>query len=108
VRPERLVGQDAVQHRSRQFLRAGGRRVAVEELLRLDHQRAKLLAIARFECLHRLVHDALVDRAEQLLHARLGLVIGEGIGAIEPGQNLHRVLLRQQVHQHEIESLAGA
>ena len=38
--------QDAVQDRCGEFLRAGGCRVAVEELLRFSHQRAELLGVA--------------------------------------------------------------
>ena len=77
VRPQRLVREHAVQHRRGQLLGAGGSGVAVEERLRLGHQRAEPLGVARLERRPGLAHDPLVDRPEQLLHAALERPFGE-------------------------------
>ena len=92
-----------MQHRRGQLLRASRRGVAVEKGLRLGHQATQPLRIGLDQRIHGLMHDALVDGAQQLLHTGLNLVLGERIASVEPVQDLHRVLLRRQIDDDEVQ-----
>ncbi len=96
--------EHAVQHRRGELLGAGRGRVAVEERLRLVHQRPEPLgrrppaAPSAASCtILRLVGP------KQLLDALLDLALGEGVGAVEPLQDLDRVLPGLEVHDHEVQ-----
>ncbi len=98
-----FVRQHAVQDGRGQFLGAGGRGVAVEERLRLDHQRPEALAVALLQRLAGLADDALVDRAEQLLHAALQRALGERVRPVQPLEDLEGVLAGVEIDDDEVQ-----
>ena len=92
-----------MQHRRVELLRAGRAGVAIEQLLGLDHQGPEPLPVPGPQRRRRLVDDPLVDRPQQLLHPLLELVLGERVGPVQVLEDRHRVLLRLQVHDHEVQ-----
>ena len=106
VRPQRPVAEDAVEDRRRELLGADRRGEAVELDLGLDHQGAQGLRVALLERLDGLVDDPLVDRAEELVDAALELVLGDGEAAVEPVEDLDRVLAGDEVDDDEVHVLA--
>ena len=91
-----------VGHRRCQLFRAGREGVTVKEALRLDHEGSKLFRIPGRQCFNRLVSDAFVNRSQQVLDSLLYRVTGTRKAPIQPGQDLHRVLLGMQVRDHQV------
>ena len=85
VRLKRLVAEHAVQGRGSQLYGGGGDGVTIKEALGLDHQPTQVLGVGRLEEVDGLMDDALVNRAQQGLHALLNLIDGEGIGVVQVG-----------------------
>mmetsp|Transcript_25557 Transcript_25557/g.81793 ORF Transcript_25557/g.81793 Transcript_25557/m.81793 type:complete len:310 (+) Transcript_25557:97-1026(+) len=72
-------------------------------LLRLVHERAKRRHVAAVERRHRRPDNALVDRAEQLVHASLRIVIGDRVALCEPLQDDRRVLCAVQLDDDQVQ-----
>ena len=98
---QRFVGQHPVQHRRCQLRGASRGGVVIEQTLCLRHQFPHALGIPSNQRLPRLVHDTFINLSQVQLHAPFQVCLGKGITAVQPIEDLHRVLLGAEVHNNQ-------